>query len=424
MTTPKNATRISRWAKRFAAMLALLALSLAALAWAALDRQPLVQRDISLSPDAIVQTKRLLAANDPRRMQRGEQRRLSIPANLIDEAINYAASRFLNGRGAFTLSPASGEARLTLHAPGPAASFFINLRATVDAGNDEPRIASARIGSLPVPAFVANAIIDQWVRAAGREREWTLARSAIRGIAFDPARQLALVDYTWEPALLESARQIAFVPEDIARLRDAQTRFAQILAQASPTDTVALSSVLKPMLAAAGSSFEQRRAALFVVGIFLAERSLSALLPEARNWPRPPFRTITLNGRYDSAQHFVISATLTTWADTPAAQAIGLAKELHDARRGYGFSFADLAVDKAGTRFGQLVAAGSGELDTLLQQGMKDEDLSPLLDGLPEYLAERELRQRFGDPDSAAWQQMAADIEHRVDALPLYAGSR
>jgi hypothetical protein len=47
-------------------------------------------------------------------------------------------------------------------------------------------------------------------------------------------------------------------------------------------------------------------------------------------------------------------------------------------------------------------------------------DVLPSLDGLPSGLTEAEFRTRYGDVDSAAYRQQVAEIEARVDALPLH----
>ena len=107
---------------------------------------------------------------------------------------------------------------------------------------------------------------------------------------------------------------------------------------------------------------------------------------------------LTLNGRHDSAQHFVISAALAAWAGEPVAEAIGLYKELDDARRGSGFSFADLAADRAGTRFGELVAKASARLDEALQRIL---GRRPTLDAGSERAAGVSRRERIPAPLSA-----------------------
>ena len=79
---------------------------------------------------------------------------------------------------------------------------------------------------------------------------------------------------------------------------------------------------------------------------------IGPLVPAAKEWPLPKRRTVTLQGRVDWAQHFIISAALTLVGGDIISDAIGLFKEVEDSRIGSGFSFADLAADKAGTRFG------------------------------------------------------------------------
>lgn len=125
-------------------------------------------------------------------------------------------------------------------------------------------------------------------------------------------------------------------------------------------------------------------------------------------------------GRYDSAQHFGVSAALAAWAGEPAANAIGVYKEIDDSRHGSGFSFADLAADRAGTRFGELVVADSPRLEQALRGPLRDADLVPALAGLPEYLPEAEFRRRYGNADNAAYRRLSTDIEDRLAALPLY----
>ena len=50
----------------------------------------------------------------------------------------------------------------------------------------------------------------------------------------------------------------------------------------------------------------------------------------------------------DLAQHFIVSAVIAAAGGTPIAAAAGVYKELNDARDGSGFSFSDIAADRAG----------------------------------------------------------------------------
>jgi len=408
-----------------ASFLALLLLAVCLLLFAASDSVPLVVRDETISPGAIAQARQIFEANDPRRLHRGEARQIAIPAALIDEGVNYLASRSLHGRGALIMSEGAAEVRLTLHLIDRPMPRYVNLRASIREAKGEPEgepgIASAYIGRVPIPAAWVAFALASAVRAAGYGREWKLARGAINRLAINSASQTFVVNYAWEPALLEQARAIALQPDDLASIQAAQSALAAILDHHATGARVALTSVLKALLTVPGDPVrEQRRAALLVLATYLAEQNLATIIPEARQWPRPrPVRLMLLN-RYDSAQHFAISAALAAWAGEPLADAIGLYKELDDARHGSGFSFADLAADRAGTRFGNLVAQDAEVLIRSLENNVADTDLAPSLKGLPEYLSEREFQRKFGGPGDPAYQQVAAEIERRLAALPLY----
>ncbi len=392
-----------------------------ALSVALTEGEPLVTRGETISPGAVAQARRLFLFNDPRRMRPGEQRRVALPATLVDEGINYLASRALRGRGALALGEDTAELRLTRRLPLPVVDRYLNLRVVVGEATGEPRIAAAALGKLAIPASLAEFALAAAIRAAGYEREWSLARGAVRRLTFEPARQVLVVDFVWAPELLARARSLAVAPADLPRFRQAQTTLAALLDRHRPDARLALTSVLAPMLAVTdGQPPEQRRVALLVLAFHLAGKNLANIVPDAARWPRARPVTLMLANREDSAQHFVISAALAAWAGEPVADAIGLYKELDDARFGSGFSFADLAADRAGTRFGELLARQPERIDALLQQAPGDADLLPSLAGLPEYLPQREFQRRFGGAGSPAFQKIADEIDRRVAALPLY----
>ena len=407
---------------RFLATLLLVAL-VAALAFvgllfSVLDGKPLVQREATVSTEAIGQARQLLAGNDPRRLRAGEERTVRIPAALLDEGINYAATQVLRARAAFGLVPDAAELRLSL--PLLVAPAFLNLQLQVPAAAGPPHLSAVRIGKLVLPPAAAEALLDLGIAAAGYGNEWRMLRRAVRGLAFDPGADVVELRYAWNPDLLDSAREVALLPADVARIRAANDRYVDLLEGRVVGSRLDLAAVLGPMLGAANVSAEQRRAALLVLASYLAGQGLSALVPEAVGWPKAPRVVLALRGRHDSAQHFVVSAALAAWAGEPVATAIGVYKELEDARRGSGFSFADLAADRAGTRLGELIRTDPARLVEVLGNSPRDADLLPALDGLPEFLPDAEFRRRYGGPGEPAYERLATEIERRLGRLPLY----
>ena len=406
---------------RLLAVLLILLLAAGGLFFAVVDHKPLVSRSETISPIAVAQARWLFSANDPRRLQAGDARRTAIPAALIDEGINYIASRFLRGRGSLVLAEDSAEILLSLHLPYVPGEHFLNLSGKLREAKGEPRLAAARLGALPVPPALVEFFIANVIRVAGYEQEWQLARKAISSLEFDPQRQRIVVAYIWEPALLDRARNFAINPQDVARIRSAHESLAALLDHKAPGSRMALPEVLKSLLNVGGmDQAENRRAALLALAAYLSEKNLAHVIPEAQNWPRIRPVMLTLVGRYDSAQHFAISSALAAWAGEPIADAIGVYKEMLDSRHGSGFSFADLAADRAGTRFGEQLTHHPERIDRLLTSGFSDHNIAPALNDLPEYLSEREFRRRFGGPGNPAYQQMLSEIERRLNKIPLY----
>ena len=93
-----------------------------------------------------------------------------------------------------------------------------------------------------------------------------------------------------------------------------------------------------------------------------------------------------------------------------------------DSRGGSGFSFNDIAADRAGVRFGESAArsATANKLQTKVGAGIIESDLMPATADLPEYMSEAEFKRRFGGVDGGEYKKMMNEIEQRVAALPLY----
>ena len=185
--------------------------------------------------------------------------------------------------------------------------------------------------------------------------------------------------------------------------------------------------LLEPLFASAQTrSIEhdpvaENSALLTLLGTWASRQDLSRLVPDSPLRPHP-FH-LRLRGRKDFAQHFLTSAALSARGDSTLSDAVGLFKEIADTDQGSGFSFADLAADRAGTRFGELAVkstASALRVQRRLAAGAGDQDLMPVADDLPENLRSGDFEQHFGSIGSPAYQQMMDKIEARIDACTLY----
>jgi hypothetical protein len=127
----------------------------------------------------------------------------------------------------------------------------------------------------------------------------------------------------------------------------------------------------------------------------------------------------TMRGRRDLAQHFFVSAYLAAAINAEAANAAGIAKELVDAHGGSGFSFADLAADRAGMQFAEGVKSGRFALN-LLSKGFSTEAFLPDTTGLPEGLKAAEVGAQYGTANDQRFKKMIHDIDARIQQLAPY----
>ncbi len=387
---------------------------------AATSSTALVERDKAIAPATLAQAARLFKLNDPRGFRAGEKRQVAVPASLLDAAGNFLVAQRFGGRSRLSINAESAQLHISIPVPWLPTHRYLNLRLGVSAGTGPLRLSSASAGRLPLPPALVDRTIDQVVDRGGHGNEWQLARTAIHDLSFQPEQDRILVGFVWNPEILQHLKLNAVPADERQAIRDAHGQLASLL-NGYPGTMVPLTDLLAPLLNAPAEDRQMRqRAALAVLAAWAAERNFATLVPEARNWA--PLRTTqpTLLGRHDTAQHFLVSAALAAWGNESMAQAIGTYKELADARRGSGFSFADLAADAAGTRFGELVTRDPERLQGAAAAGLQEADLIPAPTGLPEFLHQPEFHRRFSGPGDPRYQAMVKEIDRRLDSLPLY----
>lgn len=133
--------------------------------------------------------------------------------------------------------------------------------------------------------------------------------------------------------------------------------------------------------------------------------------------------TPTLRDRPDHTKHFFVSAYLAAALDPRAAATTGEAKELLDAVSGSGFSFADMAANRAGITFARQVLAGSIRLETLMGR-FRVEHFMPGTNGLEEGLTLSEFQEKYGSKTDKRYLARLQEIDRRIVALPPYRGRR
>lgn len=408
-------------------VLLLPALALAAtglLAVLAVDEQPLVTDSARLSVEELARAERVLREHDPRRQPAGGYRTLTLTAEDLDALVGYLAQRFGGAATRVTLGPGEVLLAATRQLPENPVGRYLNVGATLRPRGTDLTLGDVRVGRVPLPDTLVAWAWGRLQEELARDPGFRLARESVRDVRVGP--DALRVRYEWRPEILAAARDHLVSPAERERLTAYQRRLHAALAAAPAGQPVSVAEVLADLGRSPPTSEDpvaDNRALLVVIAAQALGKDLRLLAPDAETMPGRTARLV-LRGRVDLAQHFLGSAGITAAAGSTLSDALGLSKELADARGGSGFSFTDLAADRTGTRFGELASASPESARAwrahLARQPLREEDFMPAVDGLPEFLPEAEFRRRYGEVGSPAYRQVLEEVERRVAAVPMY----
>src|SRR5512139_2001484 len=386
--------RLISWSMLFAVLAALTVLP-----WLMLDDAPAIEPPAQFRRTDLAWIKSLFERHDPRDQPPDVIQSIQLDENELNHLLNYAVElRQVSGIAA-ELTPGTATLTATLTVPRNPFGRYLNLTAEVAEAPGGIRIQHLQLGSLPLPGVLADGmarLAHRWLR---RDETYATLADAFSRVNF--AENQATLDYHWRPELLTRLKRH---PRD---------------------STVPLVSVVAPLFAHAqasgGDVAEENRAALTALAAYVSGISLPRLMkgdsPSIRRAPRV---LLSLHGRRDFAEHFMISAALTVNSNSQLANAIGIIKEEEDANKGSGFSFTDLAANRAGVRLGE---RATGMAATRVQQRLaaarSDADLLPDFRDLPEFMPQAEFNRRFGPVGGPRYLQVIDHIDARLAAHPL-----
>lgn len=406
------------------------------------EKTPRVDKAPPLSFDKVNRVKQLIRAHKPRYMKFRQVRRGQLMEQDLNLLAQYGVSQ-LTGKDDISprvrLSDPFISLGATIRIPKTPFGEYVNPELVLRVEKDRPDIDFFRAGRLKIPkeiikplAFVAG----QYFLNAETYRLILKNLEALRSLSLR-GKQLAFI-YDWNPDSLlrlhESGKALFVSPEHQRKLiayTHALTQQLDILKE-NHIRTISLSRVIRPLFQLAAQQSEtsqdpvlENRALLQALALYVIGEKLDHLVNTDRLQPVRPRTDIrlTLWGREDLAKHFLVSAGLAVSAGSQLSRFAGLAKEVEDANRGTGFSFADLAADRAGVKLGETAIASPGQAAEMQKQmgTMKKEgEFMPRIDRLPEGIMELEFKKRYTDLDSSAYALIDQEISRRIGECRVY----
>jgi len=405
-----------------------------------IDEQPSVAAPRELSSDELKRVKQFIKKNKPSNLQLGEVANTRIKQQDVNDTLNYFSNRLATTRGATLRAKVvfdSNQALLlmSMGLPKNPLGQFINISTIVQITNPNDissfEILTLEIGKTEVPIFIAKMMFDYLnAQLILNVPEYTLVQGSLKSVQLRN-KELS-VSYVWDKQAIDKIRSQLSSRIITDEFKQALLAHAEHLSMLSHNfvGKTEFTQLLRAMFEFAQIRSESKNPivenkALFVaMGAYALDKNIHKLLGEtiARE---AKYKSIYLKGRSDLSRHLALSAAITSMADPRLAQSIGLQKEVNDSQGGSGFSFVDLAADKAGVLMAEESTASkqsARRMQAFFSKVSSESDYMPDISNLPEGINEYAFREKYVDTNSQVYKRVERLITNRLSVLPAYIG--
>lgn len=336
---------------------------------------------------------------------------------------NYLLNRFTKGKAAISLKPNKLKFNVTATLPENVLGKYLNItfRLGNEDGNPLPTLTKFKAGKLLLPPKLAAYVIETVIKHSKLNEYFILATRPIQAVVIGTDR----IKITYHPsqATVDTARDLlAYNKTEYDQAKVYKAKLTEIIQKHDPDWRLSLAELLQPLFAIAyerstlNTAIEANRTIINTVNDYVNNSKTVSN-------PVKPYYPAFMYKQNDLAQHFIGAAAITTSVNSQIAEIMGEEKELRDAQKGTGFSFKDLAADKAGTRFGELATVSAQSARKLQQMMASIKDYTAFMPdprNLPEPMDETTFKQRYGSTKSQAYQEISKQIDALIAEIPLY----
>ncbi len=405
-------------------------------AWYGLEDKPLVTETLTVGVADLKAAKEFLNQYDPRNLPDGKITRITANQRQINIALAgaLAAAPMLKAR--IVPSQYGLLAAVTGEAPLPANPFgrYVNIRMLVRPSTEGLQIGRLVIGEIEVPTVIVRPVfmmvMDQ-LAGPGRGKAFldTIRSVEVAGDSFT-------IVYAPKAGLIEElkgAAKTAVAAADPAITRVYWEQVHEIHGKLPKEGPVSLTRYMQPVFqlairrSSAGDPIEENKGAVFALAMFFADIRVERFIGNVREGKYaglPPKATnVTLQDRHDWIQHYLLSAALKFAGGRGISDFIGEVKELSDTGKVSGFSFTDIAADRAGVRLAEILtdsADSARRTQTALAGVSSEREMFPEVRDFPEGLSEEQFRTQYGDRGTPKFNALIEEMDRRIASIPLY----
>jgi len=407
------------------------ALVLAILAVLVVDGEPWVWQKAA-NPQHYMSTARniLHTTSKPPDQAKDKVRNIALTGEDLTEVANYALTRKkLEGFAQANIYDKRLVVLLTVKLPVRSADYYLNLKLIADDAEPSAFVKQVKAGFIALPKPLVRVLFWWLTHTTRLGRYVQLTMPLLQQVRIGDGKLRISLD--WDPEVMGQVQELVADLADKERLRIYHTKLAEVVGQSQSRRFIGLVSLLRPLFALAkersaaegGDAIGENRAVILLLAAYANGKNLAPAIYSGVDVPNLARREVLLSRRTDAAQHFTASAVLAISGQRAFADMVGLAKEFNDTHGGSGFSFIDLAADRAGAIFGKMAISSeeaARRVQAILSENSDESIFMPAIKDLPENLSAEEFASQYGDTDTPQFLELKTKIEERITACRLY----
>ena len=406
-------------------------LALAILAVLVIDAEPWVLQRPASPQHYLATTRNILHSTlKPQDRVNEKVRNIALTEEDLTAVANYILTRkSLDGFAQANIFDKRLVILATVKMPVRYGNYYLNLKLIADDAEPRAFIKQVKAGFIALPKPLVRMLFWWLTRTTRLGRYVQMTLPLIQEVRIGDGRlRIAL---NWDREVMGEVQDLVADLADKERMRIYHSKLAELVGQSQLRRFIGLATLLRPLFALAkerselggGDAREENRALILVLAAYANGKSLYSAIYSGMVSPNLAQREVLLIRRVDAAQHFTTSAVLAISGHRAFADMVGLAKEFNDTHGGSGFSFIDLAADRAGALFGKMAVTSeesARRVQAILSQSSEESIFMPGVKDLPENLGYEDFAKQFGNIDSPEFQALKKKIEERIAGCALY----
>jgi len=354
------------------------------------------------------------------------QKTIKLNEKDLNIALSYLLNYYIPSTSKITIANGQLQFKFSLLLDKNPFGNYLNFSFNLTKHVGYPVINTLQIGSIKIADELAGLIIENIIEYTPLKEFYILTLQYIRDLQIQPNG--VLISYmTSDDPSLKSVLNLN--NKNYNSVLFYQRNITTIIAKHNPKWRLSLAELLQPLFLKAfqrstiDTAIAENRAVLIAISTYVNKAEIQALIPFDIGPATQRQYSASLYRRTDMAKHFMVSAVLAATGAETLATFLGQEKELTDSHHGSGFSFIDLAGDRAGLYFGKTAIASPSKARRLqkIMAFIKDYTaFMPEVRDLPENMTNKEFKQRFESVYSVKYQEMLKKIDNRIAKLPIY----